>query len=164
MSTWTDTAKWQKLLSQDGCPVCNQTPDSRPPKERTIADLDVTRLVADRNTCMKGHCCLVSKPHAVELHDLSDEESVAFMHDLRMVSSALKKVTDAVKLNYEIHGNTIPHLHMHLWPRRLGDRFEGAPIDWRTKTPDTYKDGEFETFVETMKDTLVDVEQLKATR
>jgi diadenosine tetraphosphate (Ap4A) HIT family hydrolase len=22
-----------------------------------------------------------------------------------------------VKLNYEIHGNTIPHLHMHLYPR-----------------------------------------------
>lgn len=35
------------------------------------------------------------------------------------------------KLNYEIHGNTIPHLHLHLFPRRLGDRFEGVPINGR---------------------------------
>jgi SAM-dependent methyltransferase len=35
------------------------------------------------------------------------------------------------KLNYEIHGNTIPHLHLHLFPRRPGDRFEGIPIDGR---------------------------------
>jgi hypothetical protein len=33
------------------------------------------------------------------------------------------------KMNYEIHGNTIPHLHMHLFPRFDGDPFEGGPID-----------------------------------
>ncbi|MCD4701002.1 MAG: HIT family protein [Candidatus Aegiribacteria sp.] len=159
MSTWTDLSKWQKFLTQDGCPICNQTPDSRPPTERTIVSLSISRLVADRNTCLKGHCCLVSRPHAVELHDLSDEDSAAFMRDLRVASSALMKATDAIKLNYEIHGNTIPHLHMHLWPRHPGDRFDGEPIDWRTKTTDTYEDGEFESFVETMKETLGIVEQ-----
>jgi diadenosine tetraphosphate (Ap4A) HIT family hydrolase len=34
-------------------------------------------------------------------------------------------------MNYEIHGNTIPHLHMHLYPRYSGDPFEGEPIDPR---------------------------------
>jgi len=35
-------------------------------------------------------------------------------------------------MNYEIHGNTIPHLHLHLFPRFAGDPFEGRPIDGRT--------------------------------
>jgi diadenosine tetraphosphate (Ap4A) HIT family hydrolase len=32
-------------------------------------------------------------------------------------------------MNYEIHGNSIRHLHMHLFPRHDGDPFEGQPID-----------------------------------
>ena len=40
-----------------------------------------------------------------------------------------------MKLNYEIHGNTIPYLHLHLFPRTAGDRFEGRPIDGRESVP-----------------------------
>jgi diadenosine tetraphosphate (Ap4A) HIT family hydrolase len=32
-------------------------------------------------------------------------------------------------MNYEIHGNTLPHLHMHLLPRLPDDGFVGRPID-----------------------------------
>jgi diadenosine tetraphosphate (Ap4A) HIT family hydrolase len=32
-------------------------------------------------------------------------------------------------MNYEIHGNTIRLLHMHLFPRFDGDPFEGQPIN-----------------------------------
>jgi len=34
-------------------------------------------------------------------------------------------------VNYEIHGNSIPHLHAHVYPRFRGDRFVGGPIDNR---------------------------------
>jgi hypothetical protein len=46
--------------------------------------------------------CLVSKIHAVELHDLTDAAGTAFMRDARRVSAALAASTGAVKLNYEI--------------------------------------------------------------
>jgi diadenosine tetraphosphate (Ap4A) HIT family hydrolase len=32
-------------------------------------------------------------------------------------------------MHYEIHGNTLPVLHMHLIPRRVDDPFVGRPID-----------------------------------
>ena len=32
-------------------------------------------------------------------------------------------------MNYEIHGNTIPHLHLHLYPRTAEGPFVGQPID-----------------------------------
>jgi diadenosine tetraphosphate (Ap4A) HIT family hydrolase len=50
------------------------------------------------------------------------------------VSRSVQAVTGAVKLNYEIHGNTIPHLHIHVYPRFVGDPFEGGPIDPRGAT------------------------------
>jgi diadenosine tetraphosphate (Ap4A) HIT family hydrolase len=154
MSGWNDSEKWESYLSPEGCPVCNQTPETRPKTEVTIAELSTTRLVADRNTCLKGHCCLVLKPHAIEIYELADADLLSFLHDAKLTASALKRVTDAVKLNYEIHGNSIPHLHMHLWPRHIGDIFEGGPIDFRNKTTETYGDGEFEAFVRAMRTAL----------
>ena len=155
MNSWNDSAKWRRYLSREGCLVCNQTPETRPPTERSIADLTVSRLIADSNTCLKGYCCLVLKPHVIEIYDLSDEDSSA---DVKVASLALKKVTATVKINYEIHGNTILHMHMHLYPRRMGDAFENGPVDWRTRTPKLYQDGEFDAFIERMKTAVQEVE------
>jgi diadenosine tetraphosphate (Ap4A) HIT family hydrolase len=34
-------------------------------------------------------------------------------------------------MNYEIHGNSIRHLHLHLYPRFPGDPYQGRAIDGR---------------------------------
>jgi diadenosine tetraphosphate (Ap4A) HIT family hydrolase len=91
---------------------------------------------------LRGYCCLVFKRHAVELHDLSPDEGAAFMRDVQRTSRAVKRVTGAVKLNYEVHGNTLPHLHMHIFPRYPGDPFEGGPINPRAVTAPVYAPGE----------------------
>jgi diadenosine tetraphosphate (Ap4A) HIT family hydrolase len=91
---------------------------------------------------MRGYACLVFKRHVVELHDLSEDEGAAFMRDVRRVSAAVQEVTGAVKLNYEVHGNTIPHLHMHFYPRYPDDPFEGGPINPRMVGKPTYVPGE----------------------
>ena len=51
-----------------------------------------------------------------------------------LVAEAAGRATGAAKLNYEIPGNTIPHLHMHLFPRFRGDPFADGPIDARRCT------------------------------
>jgi diadenosine tetraphosphate (Ap4A) HIT family hydrolase len=48
------------------------------------------------------------------------------------VARGLRAATEARKINYEIHGNTLPHLHVHLYPRFEGDPFEGRPIEGAT--------------------------------
>lgn len=85
----------------------------------------------------------MSRTHVVELHELSEAASLAFMRDLRRVSSAICEVTEAVKLNYEIHGNILPHLHMHFFPRYRGDAFEGRPMDPGAVVHSPYQPGEF---------------------
>ena len=48
-----------------------------------------------------------------------------------LVARAIDEVLRPAKLNYEIHGNTIEHLHLHLYPRFDGDSFTGRAIEPR---------------------------------
>ena len=41
---------------------------------------------------------------------------------------ALAEFTGAVKMNYGIHVNVIPHLHLHLWPRYTDDPYDVGGI------------------------------------
>jgi diadenosine tetraphosphate (Ap4A) HIT family hydrolase len=66
---------------------------------------------------MRGYAWLPVRRHVIELHELTEPEGAAFMRDIRRVSRAIAAATGVVKLNYEIHGNTVPHLHLHLFPR-----------------------------------------------
>jgi diadenosine tetraphosphate (Ap4A) HIT family hydrolase len=45
----------------------------------------------------------------------------------------LARLFSPAKMNYEIHGNTVPHLHMHLFPRMAGDVYVGYPNHCRTR-------------------------------
>ena len=100
----------------------------------------------------------MSKKHAVELFDLSDDEAFEFLKDVMAAARALKEVTGADKINYEIHGNTVPHLHMHLFPRYiLGDRFGDSVVNPREIDPPTYSGNEFFEFVASMKEKLSSV-------
>ena len=141
MSKWQDPAQWERLRSGVDCPICR----AGGPQD-IVAECASTWVTAQRDCPMRGYACLVSKRHVAELHELSDSEAAAFMRDAQHVSAALAVITKAVKLNYEIHGNTIPHLHMHFFPRYRSDQFEGGPINPRLVTQPVYGPGEYETF------------------
>lgn len=127
MSKWTDPEEWARLLTPEGCPTCVQ---GRPTS--VLAELEVSWVtMGEEPPPLPGACALFLRRHAVELHDLGPEEAAAYMRDMQRLSRALQPATGAVKLNYEVHGNTIPHLHMHFFPRYPGDPFEGGPIDPR---------------------------------
>ncbi len=137
MSRWSNPEEWARLCSGESCVICRQ---GRPLD--ILTELESSWLTLGEPSPLRGYCCLVFKRHAVELHDLSPDEGAAFMRDVQRVSRAVKAVTGAVKLNYEVHGNTLPHLHMHVFPRYPGDPFEGGPINPRAVTAPVYAPGE----------------------
>ena len=100
---------------------------------------------------MRGYCCLVLKRHAVELYELGADEAYALMSDLQRAAKAIQDITGAVKMNYEIHGNTLPHLHVHLLPRYKGDPFEEGPINTKLIRESPFGEGEFESFRRTLQ-------------
>ncbi|MFN2566642.1 MAG: HIT family protein [Gemmatimonadaceae bacterium] len=138
MSMWREPDLWAGLVSGDACPICH----GDVPRD-ALAELEVAWLIMGEDAPMRGYVWLAFRRHAIELHDLSDAEGAAFMRDVQKVSRAVAAATGAVKLNYEVHGNTVPHLHMHIFPRYAGDPFEGGPINPRAVRGPVYAAGEF---------------------
>ena len=138
MSRWREPAAWAGLVDGSACPICLRGHPSD-----IIETMASSWLTMSEDAAMPGYVCLVSRVHAVELHHLSVDQADAFMRDARRVSRALSGVTGAVKLNYQIHGNTLPHLHMHFFPRYVGDPFEGRAIEPRSVTQPVYAAGQF---------------------
>ena len=139
MSLWDDHERWSALCSGASCPICRR----REPLD-VVAKLTASWVTMPEAGPIAGYICLVSQTHAVDLHDLPQAAASAFMRDARRVSTTVASVTGAVKMNYEIHGNSIPHLHMHFFPRHRGDQFEGQPINPRLVVQPVYAPGEFE--------------------
>jgi diadenosine tetraphosphate (Ap4A) HIT family hydrolase len=139
MSAWNETDRWAALCSGAACPIC-----TRGQPLDVVAGLEASWVTARETAPVRGYVCLVSRIHAVELHDLPAAAAAAFMRDAQLTSRVLSSITGAVKLNYEIHGNSLPHLHMHFFPRYRGDRFEGRPIDPGLPGRPVYGPGEFE--------------------
>ena len=124
----------------------------------TIVKMKYGFLRAERKAQGKlwGKCHISSNAHHVHLYELSPDEIAGFMSDVQKAAKVLHEVTDAVKINYEIHGNSGAHLHCHLFPRYLDDEFPGMGIDVTVTEPSPYEsEDEFIWFVESMKKKLV---------
>ncbi len=147
MSGQTDRIEWESQKRGAACKVCLSKPDA-------IARLESSWVLIGPNDPMRGYVCLVLGRHAIELHDLTEAEGAAFMRDIRRVSAAVAAILKPVKMNYEVHGNTAPHLHVHFFPRYVGDQFEGVPIDARAAKRPAYAPGQFELFRERLQHEL----------
>jgi diadenosine tetraphosphate (Ap4A) HIT family hydrolase len=123
---WADLESWARRCRPDGCVICSS---GRP--YGILGELAHTWVTTDPEVAIFGYVCVISKRHAVEPFHLSDAEQMQFFREAMAVSQALSHYVHPVKMNYEIHGNTLPHLHMHLLPRQPDDAFVGRPIDMK---------------------------------
>jgi len=116
-------------LSTRDCPIC-----ARGEPLDIVAARDATWITAGREAPLPRYACVVAKRHVVEPFELPDDDAAAFWRDVLYAARVLNDLYEPSKLNYEIHGNTIPHLHLHLYPRFDGDPYAGGPIDPRHHT------------------------------
>lgn len=86
-----------------------------------VAELETGFVVLADNQFYKGYTLLLAKTHACELHELPNEMGHQFLDDMARTAQAVYKAFRPHKLNYELLGNTIPHLHWHLIPRHNND-------------------------------------------
>ncbi len=97
-----------------------------------IGELSTVWVTAPAKAPLPWYMCVIAKRHVVEPFELDEPEMSAFWSESMSVAAALNELVRPLKMNYEIHGNTLPHLHLHLFPRLAGDPFEGRPIDGRS--------------------------------
>jgi diadenosine tetraphosphate (Ap4A) HIT family hydrolase len=112
-----------------GCVICDG-PGGRP--LNVLVELSASWVTADPRACLPGYVCVMSRRHVEEPYSLDDRG--AWWAECMLVARALSTELRPKKMNYEIHGNTIPHLHMHLFPRFEGDPFAGGPIDGSSRS------------------------------
>ncbi len=156
MSFHHDPAQWLFQAQKENCPYCRK--DHDPMQSSTLKVFKHAELCAHPQVCLKGTCYLITREHFVELFDMDDESLLGFMKEVQIAARTLKEVTGAFKINYEIHGNSAPHLHLHLFPRYLDDPFAGIPIDYNRVKPPVYQGDEFEQFVRAMQTRLAGIE------
>src|ERR687888_2776763 len=75
-----------------------------------------------------GYCILVARTHATELTNLPDAERHAYFDELCHLARAVETAFRPRKLNYELLGNQVPHLHWHLFPRYMDDPDALQPV------------------------------------
>jgi diadenosine tetraphosphate (Ap4A) HIT family hydrolase len=145
--------KYEQESHEEFCPCCNNEP--QPEGLNDIAELEHSWITSERiaQGRLFGKCHVLSKKHYVNLYDMPKDELAGFMADIQTAAKALQEVTGAIKINYEIHGNTGSHLHCHLFPRYLDDDFPGMGIDVKLIEPSPYEsDEEFEWFFKKMQE------------
>ena len=76
----------------------------------------------------EGLTFFVSRWCVAELFDLEGGTRAAHLVEMSEVAAAVHDAFDAQKMNYEALGNSVPHLHWWLTPRRQSDPRPGGPI------------------------------------
>lgn len=133
---WMPEAKWNALKRGEGCPLCEKLAADSGLDEygHTIGWLPVSLLRLASNQYVRGYCVLIYQRHVVEPYELEVAERNAFFDDVMRAGKALETVFGPTKLNFEILGNAVPHLHCHLKPRYYGDPAPAHPIDPEQET------------------------------
>ncbi|MEI5680665.1 HIT family protein [Mesorhizobium sp. CCNWLW179-1] len=121
---WKLDQKWQNRITGTACELCSllEADTAVSSEGHKVADLRVSRWILGQNQYIRGYSILVLSSHAVELFELEKEVRSRFVDDIADASQALQRVLSPIKINLEIQGNVVPHLHCHIKPRFLGDR------------------------------------------
>ena len=128
---WMPQEEWEAMTSGEDCPICRTLAAGElvDPYGFTVTDLSLCRLRLVRNQSLPGYCVLLCREHVVEPYDLSDEKRVLFWQETVSAARAVAEVFKPAKMNLEILGNAVPHLHSHIIPRYYDDWAPGRPID-----------------------------------
>lgn len=82
----------------------------------------------DNRPLFPGHCLLVPKTHIETLPQLPDDLVRPFFSNARLLSSAVESAMEAdgtfVAINNKV-SQSVPHLHVHIVPRRRKDGLKG---------------------------------------
>jgi bis(5'-adenosyl)-triphosphatase len=109
------------------CPFCSKTE-----KDFYLETQDMAAIY-NVSPIVPGHSLVIPKRHVESIFELTERELVSLMTLGRAVAALLTEMfnTDAFNMaiqEKEASGQSVPHLHMHVVPRTMGDL--PRPGDW----------------------------------
>jgi len=161
---WEDTLRWSSRYSamstlSDACPFCSDPMI----KKRVIAENAHARAFLSNMPIVPGHI-LVCPVRCVPRFDLlREEEALALLNLSMALKRPLATTLGALGFNYawneeQVAGQTVPHLHLHMLPRKLGDtgihNYEPRKFLYRPGSRATCPESELITVSESIRNSL----------
>jgi diadenosine tetraphosphate (Ap4A) HIT family hydrolase len=96
--------------------------------ELRVTELEHSFVLLNRDQFFPGYTLLFTKQHVTELFHLDRAARSGLMEEVSRVAEALFTLFQPDKINYELLGNMVPHIHWHLVPRRSDEPLWPRPI------------------------------------
>jgi diadenosine tetraphosphate (Ap4A) HIT family hydrolase len=136
-----------------GCPICaDGRPDETPHGIRFYAG-ELADAYLSKEGVQRGLSRVFFRGrHVVEPTELTAEEAERFWAELLHVGRAIERVFEPVKMNYNILGNSVPHLHVHVIPRYAIDPKPEWPFPFPDVDPPPFPEEELRRDVERLRE------------
>ncbi len=110
------------------CPFCGSAA-----RESAFLESERFRCIYNIAPILPGHCMIVPKKHIGSLIELSEKDFIDLFSLSKKVVRTLQKVFHTKAYDWTLQegtaaSQTIPHLHVHVVPRRMHDLPD--PGDW----------------------------------
>jgi diadenosine tetraphosphate (Ap4A) HIT family hydrolase len=140
------------LRRGEGCVMCSQgRPEETQWGVRIFAG-EVSDAYLQKADIQRGYTIVIWRGrHVAEPTELSNDEATAYWLELLRVGRALEQHLQPVKTNYDLLGNSLPHLHTHVVPRFADDPKPGWPFPFPEDDPPPHPEGELRADVEALR-------------
>jgi diadenosine tetraphosphate (Ap4A) HIT family hydrolase/predicted kinase len=128
---------WSERVRGKDCAMCE---DARPEVahgssrvfEGRVSDAYLVR----NDVGQRGYCVVIWRGrHVSDPTELSADEATKYFDEVLRVARAVERIFKPVKMNLEMLGNSLPHLHTHVVPRHLDDGEPGHPAHFMRVDP-----------------------------
>lgn len=136
----------------DSCPMCRRWDDD---SDLRIVELKHSRVILNRDQFFPGYSLLIARTHVTELFHLEQAVRAELIEEVSRVAAALQAVFQPDKINYELLGNMVPHMHWHLVPRFSSDPLWPRPIWAEAHTELFLTTGDYRQRIELIRKALL---------
>jgi diadenosine tetraphosphate (Ap4A) HIT family hydrolase len=133
--------------------MCEQgRPDETPHGARFFAG-EVADAYLQKENIQRGYSVVIWRGrHVAEPTELSVEEATQYWLEVLDSARRIEDHLQPVKLNYQLFGNALPHLHTHVTPRYSRDPRPGWPFPFpEEEEPGQIDENQFRADLEALR-------------
>jgi len=122
-------ADWSERVRGKDCAMCADAgAEVAHESSRVFAGRVSDAYLVRNDVGQRGYCVVIWRGrHVADPTELTKEEATTYFDEVLRVARAVERTFTPIKMNLEMLGNSLPHLHTHVVPRHLDDGEPGHP-------------------------------------
>jgi len=142
-----------------GCPFCEEGRPERTQDGVRFFAGEVLDAYLRRTDIQRGLSVAIWRGrHVAEPTQLRDDEAASYWRELLAVGRAIEETMQPVKMNYNLLGNSVPHLHTHIVPRYGDDPKPGWPYPFPDPEPPPMSEERLQRDVEALRERISQIQ------